>query len=1179
MKAINNLKYIHELLDKEDDYSLLERILDDIHDNKRLNSGEDKHVVYYLQVCDDEKSGEKDFWVNNIRRLCHLYVYAMLFNWNEQWPEDVKLKERLESIQSSFSNEIATEIKLFEDNKSEEDPSAILWEVKFITDVLQWKCKKEVPQFTEEQTLYLLSNPQKQERYLYLLNNENLDTVIKNLENYLRFCIVIDNMQGDTKCLTSFVKRLYGKEDTINFNEMLKNISLDHSEAKVLRLFVKEGDAAVPLDLIKLVIYSNINAKRQEDGEDVGENDLAIVIFHKAIEDFEILKDNLTRFEQIDQLRLASFIRDKIVNNEYIGKLCSADATMTAIRTKLLDDIKDLHLSILTDVLSVPHEINVTTDSAVKNFKQAKNGLLSMAVSERDAYSSINKENHPLIANDQLFLTHFERLSTIIDNCSNDSYRVLIMGEYESGKSTLTDAIIGRHIGAIGDGNTTSAVPIELSYGDKLNVNILLKSKNDIMSLFSDIKKYIDNFLPDHFDIENKEERNKLYKKLNAFRRHNDCPKVKEPGFKKLAICSLILKFYNDSRLQQLTQDFEDVTHISMISRFPNGFESRWHKRGGDDFTFEESVFAFVERVCCYLPSEALKKLNCTFIDSPGLFSNAYDTQVTVTEMINANAILYLLPYDKEVGEDTCTSLYILKKKYPNILRKLFIVNNRSFCDHKRFYQANVENIKEMFGTLMDLHKVDARLAYLGVIRESYDKGKLSDDEKSLFVQLCQYGAEEEDDMEFDDFVDAWEYCLYPYRRRYSWINSPSAQEVIEKSKLPSILENLFEFIEKNKAYSIIFSEGVIKLYNELTSIIKNLEIRYVEPYSLDREKLEKKWSKRISVASDFEQSAKLIINKHLFETYEGRSSLVDRLTDSTYFNMFTNDAIDQMIIGICRVIYNNKWKLSKCGKNESKIKEFISPKIENVVSDYIVKNVNKWNDFLHMGQNMSFTTTFSSQIMLLENDLDTTWKNLFIDDNEFHNARNIYFDVSKDPTTFSIGSSQDSGKGLTVDRVPLTGALINDIATITSAILLLLMPTIMALIITLASNPLGWVIGGIAISFGAATYFFTGDSIVERNFVNHYAPKIKQEITEQKLETKLKDFIHKEITDMMEAYASGLHLDIKHMHNDRDIALSSPEEEVEQNCFEAIKEIVGFKKQISKYSEFCKQYIPNEQN
>ena len=331
MKAINNLKYIHELLDKEDDYSLLERILDDIHDNKRLNSGEDKHVVYYLQVCDDEKSGEKDFWVNNIRRLCHLYVYAMLFNWNEQWPEDVKLKERLESIQSSFSNEIATEIKLFEDNKSEEDPSAILWEVKFITDVLQWKCKKEVPQFTEEQTLYLLSNPQKQERYLYLLNNENLDTVIKNLENYLRFCIVIDNMQGDTKCLTSFVKRLYGKEDTINFNEMLKNISLDHSEAKVLRLFVKEGDAAVPLDLIKLVIYSNINAKRQEDGEDVGENDLAIVIFHKAIEDFEILKDNLTRFEQIDQLRLASFIRDKIVNNEYIGKLCSADATMTSI--------------------------------------------------------------------------------------------------------------------------------------------------------------------------------------------------------------------------------------------------------------------------------------------------------------------------------------------------------------------------------------------------------------------------------------------------------------------------------------------------------------------------------------------------------------------------------------------------------------------------------------------------------------------------------------------------------------------------------------------------------------------------------------------------------------------------------------------------------------------------------
>ena len=151
MKTNNSLNHIHEFLYKEDDFSLVEHILDDIYDSKRLNNGKDKHTVYYLQLSEDEKTGEYNFWVNNIRHYSHLYVYAMLFDWKELWADDEILNNRLDSIQNSFSNEIASEINKFNEEDIENVPFVVLRELKFISDAFLWNCKKEVPFFTEEQ--------------------------------------------------------------------------------------------------------------------------------------------------------------------------------------------------------------------------------------------------------------------------------------------------------------------------------------------------------------------------------------------------------------------------------------------------------------------------------------------------------------------------------------------------------------------------------------------------------------------------------------------------------------------------------------------------------------------------------------------------------------------------------------------------------------------------------------------------------------------------------------------------------------------------------------------------------------------------------------------------------------------------------------------------------------------
>ncbi len=84
---------------------------------------------------------------------------------------------------------------------------------------------------------------------------------------------------------------------------------------------------------------------------------------------------------------------------------------------------------------------------------------------------------------------------------------------------------------------------------------------------------------------------------------------------------------------------------------------------------------------------------------------------------------------------------------------------------------------------------------------------------------------------------------------------------------------------------------------------------------------------------------------------------------------------MDQLMIRICREIYNNKWSLTKCGKNENKIKKCIEPKIKNIISEYILERVGYWNDLIKHEQDQSFNNTFAAQIKLLVNDLNSKWK------------------------------------------------------------------------------------------------------------------------------------------------------------------------------------------------------------
>lgn len=230
-------------------------------------------------------------------------------------------------------------------------------------------------------------------------------------------------------------------------------------------------------------------------------------------------------------------------------------------------------------------------------------------------------------------------------------------------------------------------------------------------------------------------------------------------------------------------------------------------------------------------------------------------------------------------------------------------------------------------------------------------------------------------------------------------------------------------------------------------------------------------------------------------------------------------------------------------------------------------------------GQDNTFNDTFATQMKLLGTELDESWKTRFNanEDPEFSSTRSVYYELPKDTSWFAIGNSQNNSEGFSSGRVSLMSSLMNDIAIMVAAILVILVPTIVSIIVAVVSNPGGWVAGTVVAAFGAGYYAFTGDDWMEKSFINNQAPKIKNKITEQNLESKLNNFIYDEIRKILNEYANRITINKKRMRDDHDI--SSPEEVVEKNCFASTNTISSIDEIISRYVEFDNLYIMYEQN
>lgn len=914
----------------------------------------------------------------------------------------------------------------------------------------------------------------------------------------------------------------------------------------------------------------------------------AQLLLSEAQEKLDLLKNNADQLPVREVLTLASSIREKVCNHQILTSACDNDAAIAQLRKNLLEDIHVWQLKLIEKIVSNISD-NTVLLGQITDFDQAKKAMVEMIEEEQAKHIFEETESPKLMDGIADCEKHTATICRVAENCKNGKFLALFLGEFQTGKSTTIDALCdGRHISAIGDGIATSAVLIMVSYGKIESLHIDWRAKEQFMPIFERIKRVMPEYDWVSFDLEKRDERIKLANAIGQIRqRENKLVKgqtLKKDDVKFLMLCDLILAFYGTEDLLAKKASLTSISKISDITRFPRNGEAKWIKEGVKGFTIDEAIFVFIDSVSCTTPSETLKKLNCTIIDSPGLFNSAYDTMVTESAMIAAHAIIYVLPYDKAIRREDCSSLYTIKDSYPDVHKKLFLVNNVSSLKENAFVESNRAFIKAQFGPEKEVYVYDAKVSYLAQLKRLYDMGLATDTDFAHLMHAnfkTPLGVKKE--LEFKTFDEAWEFHMRSYRVAYGTNETTSMDTYLNESGFLNMVSALKAFIEKNEAYAIILSNALVPMRSELVTIKRELIKQYIEPYTKSHEKLVADWNTRIDNIRKFKHKVKHIVHLDLFEPQNGKS-LCDRISYEEYNKIFSSDFYKQMAIEIAYVLYDNKGELLVTKTLFKKDKELFKKRFSDIVFPLIGEKLtsmitNKMKyvlELIESGQDSIIENMFVPVASNIKLKLKNEWSSLFKDDEKDYKLDD-YLTVP-DNLKGCVVEKKEQAPGTdimssTTISLTLLGGLVLQITAVVAGVAAMIAGYIGAILCdpTGMSQTVSLILFALLGIGGLIIESFAPDWLRDK-FANALQDMVLPKLKEQGA-TGFRDIVNLQIEAILTRYANDRKVDIQKMQNARDVALASNPNQ-EEHCFRALEIIDKIAEQVSEYETYKETYV-----
>jgi tRNA U34 5-carboxymethylaminomethyl modifying GTPase MnmE/TrmE len=580
------------------------------------------------------------------------------------------------------------------------------------------------------------------------------------------------------------------------------------------------------------------------------------------------------------------------------------------------------------------------------------------------------------------------QLSETLRKIQEDQFEIVIVGAFQSGKSTTIDALCGRDVSPTGDGNKTTASVVSVKHIADPDVeefaNIKWRTSKTLLAgldnVFDEQLKKID---PDRFsksgnqsmllDLDNEEDLKILSEVANA-----EIEQWKEnkalygsDSLDRVRFGLIISTFYKDTQIQELLrQDKYTIEEARSYLTFPPDWETRWAEGDVNRFNPKEVAFAFILNVTMNMRSSNLARIGAKVTDCPGLFASKWDSFVASSAMKSADAILYLFNGERQLSESESEALLKI---------------NRMGFGHKLFYAMNVwggknfENSRALLNTNKAIiqargFKIDientilfhANMAFCAdsakqhlndnlstSTKEHLNRslpGMKSDDlDKSITNKLLKRLNRCNEDLEIREDDYEWEQC--------------SLEMAVEDSRIQQVVSCLENYVVLNRAKFILLDNGSYKIKQGFKEIEGSLQ---------QQEKILEK--NRQSHELEFKEAEKLL------NTFERNVSNNNKQWDNHGIDSdFANDLWDQITEDLDTFI-NSSWTKVQAINTSFQlfgVEEKLKNTLEQEFKNYVEEHVTRWENNLHKNQNKVFNEKIKPMIEDSNNCLKTEWESV----------------------------------------------------------------------------------------------------------------------------------------------------------------------------------------------------------
>jgi hypothetical protein len=290
----------------------------------------------------------------------------------------------------------------------------------------------------------------------------------------------------------------------------------------------------------------------------------------------------------------------------------------------------------------------------------------------------------------------------------------------------------------------------------------------------------------------------------------------------------LIATFYGHEEIKRLRSQHDfNPEDVSRHIQYPEDWESRWETGDPRNFRWDEIVFAFVRSVSLFLHAPKLEKIGAALVDCPGLFASRFDTAVADEALAGADAILYLLPGERQIA---LSNLDVLRQ-----IQRLGMEHKLFFAWNMRTSEKNAEKLLSNLKATLKNHGFkapagDYLLVHAGLALRAEQAEKLI---KNAFDQHTRMEIVVRRDIEESEVPEAiwgeielWQRSLFPLRKPLTERNPETVQAARAMSRIGELIAKSEDFVVQNKASFVLVENGADVITASLREVEGGLQQR-----------------------------------------------------------------------------------------------------------------------------------------------------------------------------------------------------------------------------------------------------------------------------------------------------------------------------------------------------------------